>query len=199
MEEVVAVRFGFYLPTRGITCTPGPLATLVQRAEDWGFSSTMISDHVVFPVTVNSIYPYTASGKLPGSGDAMEQLSLLAFLAAKTTKLRLVTSILIVPQRNPVLAAKTLATIDVLSNGRLTVGVGVGWMREEFEAMGSHDYDRRGAVTDEYMRIYKLLWTQAPVSFHGEFYRKKKDGPFSKPMNLKRKRFSRRGSASNIP
>ncbi len=164
------MRFGFYLPTRGITCTPDPLETLVQHAEKWGYSSTMVGDHVVFPVTVNSTYPYTATGKFPGGGDAMEQLSLITFLAAKSTTLRLVTSILIVPQRNPVLAAKTLATIDVLSQGRLTVGVGVGWMREEFEALGSQLYDRRGAVTDEYVRIYKLLWTQAPVSFSGKFY-----------------------------
>ena len=78
---------------------------------------------------------------------------------------------LILPHRNPVLAAKSLATIDVLSGGRLTVGVGVGWLREEFAALGAPDFDRRGAVSDEYLRIFKTLWTEAPASFRGEFYR----------------------------
>lgn len=164
------MKFGFYLPTRGNTCLPGPLSTLVQQAEKFGFSAAMVGDHIVFPVTVDSPYPYTADRRFPGGGDALEQMSLLSFLAARTTTLRLVTSILIVPQRNPLLAAKTLATIDVLSGGRLTVGVGLGWMREEFEALGSQDFDRRGAVTDEYLRIFKLLWTQDTVEFSGRFY-----------------------------
>ena len=142
------MRFGFYLPTRGKTCTPEALTTIVQHAEKSGFLSTMVGDHLVFPVTVNSTYPYTASGVFPGGGEAMEQLSTIAFLAAKTTTLRLVTSVLIVPQRNPVATAKVLSTIDVLSGGRLTLGIGVGWMREEFEALDSQDFDRRGAVTD---------------------------------------------------
>src|SRR5437899_10074626 len=95
----------------------------------------------------------------------------MAFVAAKTTRLRLVTSVMIVPYRNPVLTAKALATIDVLSKGRVTLGVGVGWMREEFEALGAPDFDRRGAVTDEYLRVFKTLWTESPASFSGRFYR----------------------------
>jgi len=79
--------------------------------------------------------------------------------------------VMIVPYRNPVLTAKALATIDVLSKGRVTLGVGVGWMREEFEALGAPEFDRRGAVTDEYIRIFKTLWTQSPASFSGRFYR----------------------------
>ena len=164
------MEFGFYLPTRGPTCQAEPLTALVQQAEQFGFTSTMVGDHIVFPVTVNSPYPYTANGVFPGGGDALEQMSLIAFLAARTRTLRLVTSILIVPQRNPLLAAKTIATIDVLSGGRIGVGVGLGWMREEFEALGVDIFDRRGSVTDEYLRIFKLLWTQDPVSFSGRFY-----------------------------
>lgn len=95
----------------------------------------------------------------------------MAFIAGKTERLRLVTSVMILPYRNPVATAKTLATIDVLSRGRVTVGVGVGWLREEFEALGAADFDRRGAVSDEYLRIFKALWTESPVSFAGEFYR----------------------------
>jgi len=165
------MRYGFYLPTRGRTATPGDLETLVRRGEALGFASVMIADHIVFPSVVTSKYPYTVSGVFPGQGDALEQLALMAFIAGKTERLRLVTSVMILPYRNPVATAKTLATIDVLSRGRVTVGVGVGWLREEFEALGAGDFDRRGAVSDEYLRIFKALWTESPVSFAGEFYR----------------------------
>jgi probable F420-dependent oxidoreductase len=131
----------------------------------------MIADHVVFPTDIKSKYPYTVSGEFPGGGDALEQLALVAFVAGRTRRLRLVTSVMILPYRNPVLTAKMLATIDVLSSGRLTVGVGVGWLREEFEALGAPDFDRRGPASDEYLEIFKRLWTQSPASFAGEFYR----------------------------
>jgi len=165
------MRYGFYLPTRGDTATPEALETLVQLGESLGFSSVMIADHLVFPVSITSRYPYTVSGDFPGKGDVLDQLALMTFVAAKTKRLRLVTSVMIVPYRNPVLTAKALATIDVLSKGRVTIGVGVGWMREEFEALGAPEFERRGAVTDEYIRIFKTLWTQSPASFAGEFYR----------------------------
>jgi probable F420-dependent oxidoreductase len=165
------MRYGFYLPTRGRSAEPDALEALVQRGERLGFSSTVIADHIVFPVAIASKYPYTVSGAFPGSGDTLEQLTLMAFVAGKTRHLRLITSVMIVPHRNPVLTAKMLATIDVLSSGRLVVGVGVGWLREEFAALGAADFDRRGAVSDEYLRIFKTLWTQNPASFAGEFYR----------------------------
>jgi probable F420-dependent oxidoreductase len=165
------MRYGFYLPTRGATATAEALETLLARAEALGFHSVMIADHLVFPTTIASKYPYTVTGAFPGAGDAMDQLTLAAFAAARTRTLRLVTSVMILPYRNPVLTAKMLATIDVISRGRLTVGVGVGWLREEFEALGAPAFDRRGAVSDEYLRIFKLLWTQSPASFAGEFYR----------------------------
>ena len=159
------MRYGFYLPTRGQTATPEAIAALVRHGEMVGFSSTMIGDHVVFPVTIKSAYPFAASGVFPGGGDAMEQLSLMAFIAGKTTTLRLVASVMILPLRNPIVTAKMLATIDVLSGGRVTVGVGVGWLREEFQALGVPDFDRRGAVSDEYLRIFKTLWTESPACF----------------------------------
>ena len=165
------MRFGFYLPTRGPTSTPVALTKLVQRAEAVGFSSTMIGDHVVFPVAVKSPYPSTASKVFPGGGDALDIFSLMTFVGSRTTTLRLVSSVLVVPQRNPLVMAKTLATIDLLTDGRVTVGIGVGWMREEFEALGVPWFDRRGAVTDEYLRIFKLLWTTPEASYSGEFYR----------------------------
>ena len=165
------MRYGFYLPTRGATASPEALETLVGRGEALGFSSVVIADHIVFPVAIRSRYPYTVSGAFPGQGDALEQLSLMAFVAGKSRTLRLISSVMILPHRNPVVTAKMLATIDVLSGGRVTVGVGVGWLREEFQALGAPDFDRRGAVSDEYLRIFKALWTQDPASFHGAFYR----------------------------
>ena len=165
------MRFGFYIPTRGRTAEPNAIEAMVAHGEALGFSSVVIADHLVFPVTIHSKYPYTVSGAFPGQGDALDQLSLMAFVAGKSRRLRLISSVMILPHRNPVVTAKMLATIDVLSGGRVTVGVGVGWLREEFQALGAPDFDRRGAVSDEYLRIFKTLWTQDPASFRGEFYR----------------------------
>jgi probable F420-dependent oxidoreductase len=164
------MKFGFYLPTRGETATSEALETLVARGEALGFHSVVIADHVVFPTEVRSKYPYTVSGAFPGHGDALEQLTLMAFVAGITKTLRLVTSVMILPYRNPVLTAKMLATVDVLSKGRVTVGVGVGWLREEFEALQAPDFERRGAVSNEYLEIFKTLWTQDPAHFAGRFY-----------------------------
>ncbi|MDH4146901.1 MAG: LLM class F420-dependent oxidoreductase [Acidimicrobiia bacterium] len=165
------MRFGFYLPTRGPVATGPALGAFVRRGEELGFDSVMIADHLVFPARVDSPYPYTLSGAFPGQGDALDLISLLTFAAAASTKLRLVTSVMIVPLRNPLATAKALATVDVLSGGRLTVGVGVGWLREEFEAMAAPDFDRRGRSTDEFVAIYRRLWSEDPASFEGEFYR----------------------------
>ena len=91
-------------------------------------------------------------------------------VAGATERLRLVTSVLVLPYRNPVLTAKMVASLDVLSGGRVTLGVGVGWLKEEFEALDSPDFERRGAVTDEWIAIFKQLWTPSPASFDGQFY-----------------------------
>jgi alkanesulfonate monooxygenase SsuD/methylene tetrahydromethanopterin reductase-like flavin-dependent oxidoreductase (luciferase family) len=157
------VRFGFYLPTRGRTAGPEAIEAMVAHGESLGFSS-VIADHLVFPVAIDSKYPYTVSGAFPGQGDALDQLSLMTFVAGKSRRLRLISSVMILPHRNPVVTAKMLATIDVLSAGRVTVGVGVGWLREEFSALSAFDFDRRGAVSDEYLRFFKTLWTQDPAS-----------------------------------
>src|SRR5919204_1431444 len=100
------MRYGFYLPTRGGCATPDALEAIVQRGEALGFHSVMIADHVVFPTVIDSKYPYTVSGVFPGGGDALEQLTLMAFVAARTTRRRLVPSVMILPYRNPVLTAK---------------------------------------------------------------------------------------------
>ena len=123
------------------------------------------------PKNISSVYPYTEGGEFPGSGsgESMEQITLLSYIAGQTSKIRLVTSVLIVPHRNPLIAAKSLATLDLLSGGRLVVGVGVGWMREEFQALGLPPFEERGAVTDEYIRAFKVLWTEDDPHFQGKY------------------------------
>ena len=164
------MRYGYYMPTRGPLSEPDAIGEMVGQGESMGFATIVIADHIVFPTEVNSPYPYTVDGGFPGQGDALEQLSLMSYVAALTTTSRLVTSVMILPHRNPVMTAKMLATIDVLSKGRVTVGVGVGWLREEFEALHAADFDKRGAVSNEYLEIFKKCWTEDPVAFEGEFY-----------------------------
>jgi probable F420-dependent oxidoreductase len=164
------MRYGFYLPTRGPTATRDGVLALAREGERLGLHSAMIADHIVFPVESESEYPYTVDRKHPGGGDALETFSILGVVAGATERLRLVTSVLVLPYRNPVLTAKMVASLDVLAGGRVTLGVGVGWLKEEFQALGSPDFDRRGAVTNEWIAIFKQLWTQSPASFAGRFY-----------------------------
>ena len=165
------MQIGFSLPTRGPLSTPENLALLARRGEEMGFDIISISDHVVIPRDIGSRYPYSASGEFSGdpSGSCLEQLTMLTYIAASTKRVRLLTSVIIVPQRPPVLTAKQLASLDVLSNGRLIVGVGAGWMREEFEALGAPSFDERGAVTDEYLHAFKELWTNEEPEFDGQY------------------------------
>jgi probable F420-dependent oxidoreductase len=164
------MRYEFTLPVRGELATFDGIAGMARYGEQLGFTAATVADHIVIPVTVESAYPYDASGRHPSQGDALEALSLIAFVAGQTTRLRLITSVLILPYRNPVLTAKTVATIDVLSQGRVTLAIGVGWMAEEFEALDAPDFARRGTVTDEWVSIFKKLWSPGPVSHAGTHY-----------------------------
>ena len=165
------MKYGFTLPGRGPLATPERLGLIAKKGEELGYDALLTGDHILVPKNISSPYPYTEGGEFPGSasGESMEQLTLLAFLAGQTSKIRLVTSVIIVPHRNPLVAAKALATLDVLSQGRLVVGVGVGWMREEFEALGLPPFEERGAVTDEYIRAFKELWTSDDPHFEGKY------------------------------
>jgi len=129
------MRYGFYLPTRGPTATRDGILALAREGERVGLHSVMVADHIVFPVESRSTYPYTLNGKHPSIGDALDAFSILGLVAGATERLRLVTSVLVLPYRNPVLTAKMAASLDVLSGGRLTLGVGAGWLKEEFEAL----------------------------------------------------------------
>jgi probable F420-dependent oxidoreductase len=165
------MRYGFYLPTRGPMASREGVLALAREGEKLGLHSAMIADHVVFPVKSESAYPYRLDRRHPSGGDALETFSILGVVAGATERLRLVTSVLVLPYRNPVLTAKMVASLDVLSGGRITLGVGVGWLREEFEALGAPDFEKRGIVTDEWIEILKALWTRSPASFEGKFYR----------------------------
>jgi probable F420-dependent oxidoreductase len=167
------VDFGFSLPGRGPLARPAFVVKIAARAEALGYSSVFVTDHVVLPVSATrSSYPYSVSGQFPGGGrqDYLEPLAMLGYLACATTRIRLGTSVLVIPYRNPLVTAKTLATLDLLSKGRLILGAGVGWLREEFEALRTAPFDERGRVTDEYLRIMRLAWTTDPVSFAGRHY-----------------------------
>ncbi len=167
------MEIGFFLPTRGPLATPEGLRSMARRGEDLGFDLIGVPDHIVIPTRIAPHYPYSDSGEFPGggAGDCLDQLALLGFLAGQTSTARLLTSIMVVPHRPAVLAAKMLATVDVLSGGRVTVGCGVGWMREEFEALGAPPFDERGAVADEYIRAFRELWTNPAPAFDGKYVR----------------------------
>ena len=167
------MKYGFALSGRGPLAEPDALAAIARRGDELGFEWILTGDHIVVPNNIDSTYPYTEGGDFPGSasGVAMEQLTVLSFLAGQTQRIKLVTSVLIVPHRNPLVAAKALSTLDVLSKGRLVVGVGAGWMREEFEALELPPFEERGAVTDEYIRAYKELWTSDNPTFEGKYCR----------------------------
>lgn len=163
--------FGFSIPTRGALATQQAVLALAQRGEQLGFGHLALPDHIIIPRSIASPYPYNAEGKMSGAadGDCFEQLAVLAYLAAATKKIRLLTSVMVVPHRPPVFTAKALATIDVLSNGRIDVGIGAGWMDEEFQAIGAPPFAERGKVTDEYLRIFKELWTRDAPRFDGKY------------------------------
>ncbi len=141
-----------------------------RRAAAAGCESLWGGGHVVLPSRIDSRYPYTADGKIPATPETPipDPLVWLAFAAAAAPGLRLGTCILIVPQRNPLVLAKELATLDRLCGGRLELGLGVGWPREEFEALGV-PWERRGARNDEYVAAMRALWAGPEVEFHGEF------------------------------
>jgi len=165
------MRFGLHAGTRGAAMDPDGLLAIARKAEEFGFTHLGLSDHVVIATDVNSPYPYTKSGKwfAQDSGECLDQLTALAFVAAGTSTLRLLTSVMVLPHRPPVLTAKMLGTIDHLSRGRLTVGVGVGWMAEEIAILDAPTFKHRGKLANEYIEAFRALWTQALPVYQGEF------------------------------
>ena len=161
------MKIGFQLMLRGAALAPEAITRLVTTAEASGFDIVAPNDHIVVPGGIDSVYPYSEDGVWPGAavGECHELLTALAFIAGRTSRLRMLTSVMVVPYRAPVLTAKIIATADVLSGGRIIVGCGAGWMREEFEAVGAPDFARRGTVTDRYLRIFRSLWTDHEIAY----------------------------------
>src|ERR1700761_29090 len=165
------MQIGFNAPTSGPLIEPDSLTAIIVEGEALGFDYVTISDHIMVPRNLESKYPYTDTGEFPAGTQAawLEQLATTAFIFALTKKLRFVLSVMVVPHRPAVLTAKLLSTIDFLSKGRLTLGIGVGWCREEFEAIGAAPFDDRGLVTDEWMAACKELWTADLPKFGGKY------------------------------
>ena len=165
------MQIGFNLPLSGPLSSPQVLTRLAVEGEAIGFDYIALSDHIVEPLDIHARYPYSETGEFPkGSrGERHEQLSAMAYLAGKTTRIRFLTSVMVVPHRPAVFTAKILSTADVLSGGRILVGVGVGWLEEEFEALGAPPFPERGKVTDEYLQAFRELWTKPEPRFAGRF------------------------------
>ena len=167
------MEFGFYLPNSGEGAQPDALASIAGLGDQLGFYCMVAPDHILMPRNVDSVYPYSVTGSIlaggnSGAGEWPEQITTLAYLAGVTESIRLVTSVMIVPYRNPLLCAKMLATLDMLSKGRLIVGAGVGWMEEEFELLDAPPFAERGLATDEYLKAFIELWTAENPSFDGK-------------------------------
>jgi probable F420-dependent oxidoreductase len=187
------MKFGMMLPTMGALAT-GPniqenQLAIAQKAEGLGFESLWVPDHVVIPTRIQSRYPYNDTGDFPMPADQgfLEPLAALGFLAGATKRVRLGTWVLVLPHRNPIVTAKTWATLDVLSGGRMMAGVGIGWMDEEISLLGA-PFKKRGALSDEYLRAMKELWTSPDPQFEGQFVRfsgiKCEPKPVQKPLPI---------------
>lgn len=178
------MEFGFSLPSRGPLARPEVLARLARTADRLRYSCVTISDHVVLPTRSSAPYPYHQAGEFPGGShqDYLEPLALMGWLLARTKRIRVGVSVLVVPYRNPVVTAKQIATLDALSGGRVIVGCGVGWWPEEFEALAAPPFAERGPVTDEYLQLMKELWTRDEPRFSGKYYKVADITLFPKPV-----------------
>lgn len=177
------MKVGLFAPLGTGNANAEVLRTLGPAAEARGFESIWVAEHVVLFDDYESHYPYAPDGRFPGGGDTglLEPITALTYLAAVTDRIRLGTGICLVPQRNPVYTAKQVVDLDNLSGGRVDFGIGVGWLREEFEALGV-PFERRGQRTDEHLQVMQALWTEDPSEFHGELYDLRRTRMYPKPV-----------------
>ncbi len=166
-----SLNVGLMFANSGPFSDPQLFAHLAQTAERCGFESIWTVEHVVIPQDYKSPYPYSQSGKIPGPEEVPipDPLLPLAYAAAITKNLKLGTGVLILPQRHPLYVAKQVATLDVLSGGRVLFGIGSGWLEEEFQALGL-DFHQRGRRTDEAIQAMRSLWSDGASSFHGKHF-----------------------------
>jgi len=162
---------GLFVPLGAANATPEVMRTLGREAEERGFESIWVPEHVVMFDDYDSSYPYSPDGRFPGGSDTglLEPFTALTYLAAVTNRVRLGTAICLIPQRNPVYTAKQVADLDVLSGGRVEFGVGIGWLREEYEVLNV-PFERRGKRADEYLTLMRSLWSEGSAELSGEFY-----------------------------
>ena len=164
------MRLGFNLPQLGPAASPEAMVQVAQRAEELGYDSVWVTERLLFPVEPQTPYVATPDGSLPDVYKIVfDPLESLTYVAAKTSRVALGTSVLDIPYYNPVMLARRLTTLDVLSNGRLRLGMGQGWSKDEHDAAGA-SLAGRGKRADEFIRVLKAIWTTDPVEFHGEFY-----------------------------
>lgn len=164
------MRVGFGLPNIGKVGTAEAVSKVAQRAEELGYDSLWTIERLLWPVKPQTPYPVTPDGSLPeGYKFSLDPLDTLTFAAAQTQKIFLGTSVLDIPYYNPVVLARRLTTIDHLSGGRLRVGLGLGWSKDEMDATGA-DMKQRGARADEFLQVLKAVWGPDPVEFHGKFF-----------------------------
>ncbi|HVL90355.1 MAG TPA: TIGR03619 family F420-dependent LLM class oxidoreductase, partial [Actinomycetota bacterium] len=176
------MKFGITGVNAGRRTQASRAAMLARMAEEAGFESLWAVEHVVVPTGYRSQYPYSEDGKMPGREDIAiaDPLVWLSYVAAVTESIMLATGIVILPQRNPVLLAKECASLDVLSNGRLILGIGIGWLEEEFRALGV-PFEDRAARTDEYAAAMRVLWEDDEPTFDGRFASFEKALSYPKP------------------
>ena len=166
------LEFGLDVGVYGRLALPKEVMKLARLAENEGFQSVWLADHVVFPTTVASQYPYSPDGKFPVPLDELllEPIATMGVLVGATQRVKIGTAVLVIPYRNPILLARMLATLDQFSNGRIILGAGVGWLAEEFSALDTFDFAKRGQVTDEYLEIFKAICAGGEVAYEGDTY-----------------------------
>ena len=177
------MKLGVFCPLASPAADAAYVRTFGETAERVGFDSLWVAEHVVLFDDYASKYPYAADGRIPArpTSGVLEPLTSLAYLAAVTSRIRLGTGILLVPQRNPVYTAKEAANVDWLSGGRLDLGVGVGWLAEEFRAVGV-PWARRGERTRSYIEVMRRLWRDDVSEYKDEFYELPACRQFPKPV-----------------
>jgi probable F420-dependent oxidoreductase len=165
------MRIGAFVPLGTANVNPEFMTTVGPALEERGFESVWVAEHVVMFDDYESRYPYADTGRFPAGGDVglLEPMTALAAIATTTTTLRLGTGICLVSQRNPVYTAKQVADVDVMSGGRVDFGVGIGWLKEEFDALNV-PFERRAKRADEHLEVMKRLWTGETASYDGELY-----------------------------
>ena len=176
------MRVGFALPNIGPLGTAEAVSKVAQRAEALGYDSLWTVERLLYPVKPQTPYPVTPDGSLPEPYKyVLDPVEALTFAAALTKSIALGTSVLDIPYYNPVMLARRLTTLDCLSGGRLRVGLGLGWSKDEMDAVGA-DMKHRGAMADEFLEVLKAIWTTNPAEFHGKFYQLPKSYINPKPV-----------------